>query len=99
MDRWLEGQQTFVGRGAVAPGPTNLWWCRCGGSRVNKLVVVHSKPESHFPTFTNVTLAKSLFWRWEKEIRASKLVLVYAQSKVIFLEVRKEILDPRADSK
>ena len=38
-----EGQETCAGVGSVAPGPTNLCWCGCGGSRASKPVLVWAR--------------------------------------------------------
>ena len=37
--QWLQGQQTCVGKNAVALGPTNVCCCECGGSKVSNSVL------------------------------------------------------------
>ena len=38
--RWLQGQQTCGGVDEEASGPPNLCWCRCGGFKASKPVLV-----------------------------------------------------------
>ena len=92
----------------AALGSANLWWCRHGGTRASKPVLVHTNGNVSLFWWQNKILgpgpanmcwctrnSKSVFWRSKKEI----LDPPSSNSKSLFWRSKNEILDPRADSK